>query len=77
MSHKGEQSLHRLSREMYDELEDCEGELLINVPESCYVLMDEQRVIKIGIDVRVVNPKHVNFFSIFMNFSKNISATFI
>lgn len=46
---------------MYDELEDCEGELLINVPESCYVLMDEQKVIKIGIDVRVINPKHVGF----------------
>ncbi|KAM3724314.1 Transcription initiation factor TFIID subunit [Dirofilaria immitis] len=58
LSHKAEQSLHKLSHDMYDELEDCEGELLINVPESCYVLMDEQKVIKIGIDVKIVNPKH-------------------
>ncbi|CAG9538255.1 unnamed protein product [Cercopithifilaria johnstoni] len=58
LSHKAEQSLHRLSHDMYDELEDCEGELLISVPESCYILMDEQKVIKIAIDVKVVNPKH-------------------
>ncbi|VDK88724.1 unnamed protein product [Litomosoides sigmodontis] len=58
LGHIAEQSLHRLSHNMYDELEDCEGELLINVPESCYVLMDEQKVIKIGIDAKVVNPKH-------------------
>ncbi|KAL4001961.1 Peptidase M1 family protein [Acanthocheilonema viteae] len=58
LSHKAEQSLHELSHDMYDELEDCEGELLINVPESCYVLMDEQKIIKIGIDAKVVNPKH-------------------
>ncbi|VDN90247.1 unnamed protein product [Brugia pahangi] len=58
LSHKAGQSLNSLSHDMYDELEDCEGELLINVPESCYVLMDEQKVIKIGIDIRVVNPRH-------------------
>uniref|UniRef100_A0A915PKF7 Transcription initiation factor TFIID subunit 2 n=1 Tax=Setaria digitata TaxID=48799 RepID=A0A915PKF7_9BILA len=68
LSHKAEQSLQRLSHYMYDELEDCEGELLINVPESCYVLMDEQKVIKIGIDVKVVNPKHgIHFVCSFSN----------
>ncbi|VDN05542.1 unnamed protein product [Thelazia callipaeda] len=63
LSHISEQSLNRLSHVMYDELEDCEGELMINVPESCYDSMDEQRVIKIGIDVKVIKPKHGIHFS--------------
>uniref|UniRef100_F1L1W4 Transcription initiation factor TFIID subunit 2 n=1 Tax=Ascaris suum TaxID=6253 RepID=F1L1W4_ASCSU len=52
---------------MYDVLEDSEGELLINVPESCYDNMDEQMVVKVGIDVRVIKPKQgiqfVGYFS--------------
>lgn len=46
---------------MYEVLEDSEGELRIIVPESCYDSMDEQMVIKVGIDVKVINPKHVRF----------------
>ncbi|VDK42115.1 unnamed protein product [Gongylonema pulchrum] len=58
LSHRAEPNLERLSHDMYDELEDCEGELLINVPESCYLLMDEQKVIRVAIDVKVIKPKH-------------------
>ncbi|VDM41643.1 unnamed protein product [Toxocara canis] len=55
-----DQSLRRLSQQMYDVLEDSEGELLINVPESCYDSMDEQMVVKVGIDVKVIKPRHVS-----------------
>lgn len=67
-----EQNLSNLSRVMYDELEDCEGELLINVPESCYDLMDQQKVVKVGIDVKVVNPKHVRFSNLFYSLYLNV-----
>lgn len=58
ISQNREQSLHQLSPQMYEILEDSEGELLINVPESCYDSMDEQMVIKVGIDAKVIKPKH-------------------
>ncbi|VDK17278.1 unnamed protein product [Anisakis simplex] len=62
-----DQSLKRLSQQMYDVLEDSEGELLINVPESCYDSMDEQMVVKVGVDVKVVKPRQgiqfVGYFS--------------
>ncbi|VDD94445.1 unnamed protein product [Enterobius vermicularis] len=63
---KCERSLRVLSSQMYEVLEDSEGELRIIVPESCYDSMDEQMVIKVGIDVKVINPKHgIHFVSSF------------
>uniref|UniRef100_A0A0N5A862 Transcription initiation factor TFIID subunit 2 n=1 Tax=Syphacia muris TaxID=451379 RepID=A0A0N5A862_9BILA len=58
LGQKCEQSLRVLSSQMYEVLEDSEGELRIIVPESCYDSMDEQMVIKVGIDVKVINPRH-------------------
>lgn len=56
-----EKCLQEFSRTMYNELENSEGELLIKIPESCYTLMDEQKVIKIGVETKVVKPKHVRW----------------
>ena len=66
LGQKCEKSLRALSSQMYEVLEDSEGELKIIVPESCYDSMDEQMVIKVGIDVKVVKPRHVSSFHLFL-----------
>ncbi|MFH4981457.1 hypothetical protein AB6A40_008166 [Gnathostoma spinigerum] len=66
LSHNPDYSLRRMANQMYEVQEDSEGELVINVPEGCYDAMDEQQVVKVGIDVRVVDPKQgIQFISHF------------